>query len=127
MGAWRGFLWLGDQACLGLGTHHVLGREVCVFIMGLPSLGTPCWYLASDVSGLETHSAAPVGRWMPTASWDSVLGGRIPAVLPGGVLWLALPHHCLLPSPWWEALPGTVQESHRALENLVSSQVALPA
>lgn len=66
--AWRGILWPRDQACPGLGTHYVLGREVCAFVMGLPSLGTSCWYLASDMSGLETHSAAPVRRWMPTAS-----------------------------------------------------------
>ena len=104
MGAWRGFFWPRDQGCLG--THYVLGREVCAFTMGLPSLGTPCWYLASDMPGLETYSAAPVGRWMPMASWDSVMGGRVPAALPGGVLWLALPHHCLLPSPGREALQG---------------------
>lgn len=88
-----------------LGTRCVL-REVCAFIMGLPSVGHPCWCLASDMSGLETHSAAPVGRWMPTASWDSVMGGRVPAALPRGVLWLALPRHYLLPSPWWEAPQG---------------------
>lgn len=79
---------------------------MCAFIVGLPSLGPPCWYLASDMSGLETHSAALVGRWTPTALWDLVMGGRVPAALPGVVLGLALPRHCPLPSPWWEALQG---------------------
>lgn len=61
-GCLEGCFLAGGQACLVLCTQYMLGREVCAFIMGLPSLGTPCWYLASDTSGLETHSAAPVGR-----------------------------------------------------------------
>lgn len=64
---------------------------------------------------------------MPTASWDSVMGGRVPAALPRGVLWLALPRHYLLPSPWREAPQGTVLESHRALGNLLPGWVASPA
>lgn len=98
MGAWRGFLWPGDQVCLGLGTRQVLRTEVCAFIMGLPSVRPPCWYLASEMSELETHSAAPMGKWTPMALCDLMIGGRVPAVLPGVVLGLALPSH------WWQAL-----------------------
>lgn len=126
-GCLEGFYLARNQACLGLGTHNMLEREGCVFLMGLPLLGPSRWYFAGHTSGLETHSAALVGRWMPTALWDSVQDARVPAALPRGLLWLALPHHCLLPSPWWEALQGQHLSPIRPLGNLPPSWVSLPA
>lgn len=55
-------------------------------------------HLTSNSQGWELFIL--LKRWMSRASWDSVMGGIVPAVPLGLVLKLAVPCHCPLLSTW---------------------------